>query len=77
MLLYFFIDSLLSTCPIKIETEKCIEVLQIEATSHRPLCEWQRQSRNSVRAKERDDGRFFLSLLRVPRMHARLERETA
>ena len=24
-----------------------------------PLCKWQRQSANSVRAKERDDGRFF------------------
>ena len=30
--------------------------------SHRSLCKWQRQSGNSVRAKERDDGRFFLSL---------------
>ena len=39
-----------------------IEILQIESTSHRPLCKWQRQSGNSVRAKERDDGRFFLSL---------------
>ena len=39
-----------------------IEILQIKETSHRPLCKWQRQSGNSVRAKERDDGRFFLSL---------------
>ena len=39
-----------------------IEILQIESTSHRPLCKWQRQSGISVRAKERDDGRFILSL---------------
>ena len=38
------------------------QTLQIESTSHRPLCKWQRQSGNSMRAKERDDGRFFLSL---------------
>ena len=36
-------------------TGQPIEVLQIEATSHRPLCKWQRQSRNSVRAKRRWD----------------------
>ena len=29
-----------------------IEILQIEETSHRPLCEWQRQSGNSLRAKK-------------------------
>ena len=39
-----------------------IEILQIESTSHRPHCKWQRQSGNSVRAKERNDRRFFLSL---------------
>ena len=39
-----------------------IEIRQIESISHRPLCKRQRQSGNSVRAKERDDGRFFLSL---------------
>ena len=36
-------------------------ILQIE-TCHRPLFKWQRQSANSVRAKERDDKWFFLSL---------------
>ena len=50
-----------------------IEILQIESTSHRPLCKWQRQSGNSVRANERDDGRFFLSLS----TRTALERETA
>ena len=39
-----------------------IEMLQIESTSHRPLCKWQRQSGNSVKAKEKDNGVFFLSL---------------
>ena len=39
-----------------------IVILQMESTSQRPLCKWQRQSGNLVRAKERDDGRFFLSL---------------
>ena len=39
-----------------------IETLQMESTSHRPLCKWQCQSGNLVRAKVRDDGRFFLSL---------------
>ena len=50
-----------------------IEILQIDETSDRPLCMWQRQSGNSVRVKERDDGRFFLSLS----TRTALERETA
>ena len=39
-----------------------MEILHIESTSHTPLCKCQRQSGNTVRAKDRDDGRFFLSL---------------
>ena len=58
---------------IPVRRARTIEILQIESTSHRPLCKWQRQSGNSVRAKEREtmEG-FFCLCLRVPR-----ERETA
>ena len=45
-----------------------IEILQIESTRHSPLCKWQHQSGNSVRAKERETmGGFFCLCLRVPR----------
>ena len=49
-------------CLSNITSSISIEISQIEETSHRPLCKWQRQSANSVTAKERDDERFFLSL---------------
>ena len=52
---------------LEVSCQLFIEILQIEETSHSPLCKWQRQSANSVRAKERDDGRFFYLCLRVTR----------
>ena len=53
---------------------RSIEILQIEETSHRPLFKWQCQSANSVRMKERDDGRFFLSLSTLTLTLARADR---
>ena len=49
--------------PGPIQSGLLIEILWIEQTSHRPLC----QSTNSVTAKERDDGRLIYLCLRVPR----------